>query len=146
MARRRKTGAEISPNDADYMWVTPSFRAGSPCFVVLFIEGRNAKERQTERETSPCLWMYYTAVTNGYVVPRGPSGFREDGFYFEVFPPIVHYHRELLLKEAEVSKNGSRVFSKLTDHRYLDLCGYLCKSYLIKGAVKLIYSDAISIQ
>lgn len=106
MARRRKTGAPISPYDADYMWVTPSFREGSPCFVVLFIEGRNAKEGQTERETCPCLWMYYTAVTDGYVVLRGPSGLREDGFYFEVFPPIVHYHRELLLQEAEVSKMG----------------------------------------
>lgn len=30
----------------------------------------------------------------------------EDGFYFEVFPPIVHYCRELLLREAEVSKEG----------------------------------------
>lgn len=47
---------------------------------------------------------------HGYVVPRGPSGLWEDGFYFEVFPPIVHYHRELLLREAEVSKNGSKVF------------------------------------
>lgn len=59
--------------------------------------------------------MYYTAVTDGYVVPRGPSGLREDGFYFEVFPPIVHYHRELLLQEAEVSKNGSRVFSNVRE-------------------------------
>lgn len=29
---------------------------------------------------------------------------REDGFYFEVFPPIVRYCRELLPREAEVSK------------------------------------------
>lgn len=28
----------------------------------------------------------------------------EDGFYFEVFPPIVHYCRELLPCEAEVSE------------------------------------------
>lgn len=28
----------------------------------------------------------------------------DDGFYFEVFPPIVHYCRELLPREAEVSK------------------------------------------
>lgn len=53
-------------------------------------KGGNAQERQAESEANPCLWMYYTAVTNGYVAPRGPSGFREDGFYFEVFPPIVH--------------------------------------------------------
>lgn len=66
MARARNTGVPVSPYDADYMWVSPSFREGSPCFVVLFIEERKAKERQTERETSPCLWMYYTSVTDGY--------------------------------------------------------------------------------
>lgn len=49
------------------------------------------------------------------LVQRGPSGLREDGFYFEVFPPIVHYHRELLLQEAEVSKNGSRVFGNASE-------------------------------
>lgn len=50
------------------------------------------------------------------LVQRGPSGLREDGFYFEVFPPIVHYHRELLLQEAEVSKNGSRVFGNASEY------------------------------
>lgn len=35
----------------------------------------------------------------------------EDGFYFEVFPLIVHYCRELLLREAEVSNKGSRASS-----------------------------------
>lgn len=50
------------------------------------------------------------------LVQRGPSGLREDGFYFEVFPPIVHYHRELLLQEAEVSKNGSRVFASASKY------------------------------
>lgn len=34
----------------------------------------------------------------------------EDGFYFEVFPPIVHYCRELLPREPEVSKKGVLVF------------------------------------
>lgn len=108
----KKTGAPVWPYDADYMRVTPTFREGSPCFVVLFIEGRKGKERQTERVRTPCLWMYYTAVTDGYVVPRGQSELWEDGFYFEVFPPIVHYCRELLPREAEVSKNGSRVFAR----------------------------------
>lgn len=43
----------------------------------------------------PGLWMYSSAVTDGYVAPREQSELREDGFYFEVFPPIVHYCREL---------------------------------------------------
>lgn len=50
------------------------------------------------------------------LVPRGLSGLREDGFYFEVFPPIVHYHRELLLQEAEVSRNGSRLFGNASEY------------------------------
>lgn len=50
------------------------------------------------------------------LVRRGASGLREDGFYSEVFPPIVHYHRELLLQEAEVSKNGSRVFGNAREY------------------------------
>lgn len=112
MARGRKTGAPVWPYDADYMRVTPTFREGSPCYVVLFIERRKGKERQSERERTPCLWMYYIAVTDGYVVPRGQSELWEDGFYSEVFPPIVHYCRELLLREAEVSKNGSTVFAR----------------------------------
>lgn len=53
----------------------------------------------------------------------------EDGFYFEVFPLIVHYCRELLLREAEVSNKGSRASSfficreiKLTHIKKLHLC------------------------
>lgn len=66
------------------------------------------------------------------LVPRGPSGLREDGFYFEVFPPIVHYHRELLLQEAEVSRNGSRLFGNASE--YID-----CKETIDISICAVIY-------
>lgn len=53
MAQGRNTGAPVWQYDADYMPFTPTFREGSPCFVVLFIEGRKANGRLAERERGP---------------------------------------------------------------------------------------------
>ncbi len=65
-----------SPGLAIWCWLYagyPHFPWGESGLCSLFIEGRKRKERQTERERIPGLWMYYTAVTDGYVFPRGQS-------------------------------------------------------------------------
>lgn len=115
----KKTGARVCPHDADCMQVPPAFRKGCPRFIVCFFELRKRNEIQTEREGIPALWMYYTAVAGGYVFPTRIESETEleDGFYFEVFPPIVHYCRELLLREAEVSKIGVQGFCRARKYR-----------------------------
>lgn len=128
MVRGRKTGAPVWPYDADYIRVTPTFREGSSCFLVLFIEGRKAKERQTEREKSPRLWMYYTAVTDGYVVPRGQQhgkvGFGRMDFilrYFRrLFITVVSY---CCARQRSV-KMGPGLFRKARKYRLQRSCRY----------------------
>lgn len=94
----KKTGAPVWPYDADYMRVTPTFREGSPGSVVCLPRGEKEKERQTERKRIPGLWMYYTAVTDGYVFPRGqsqsPSFGRMDfilRYFRQLFITVVSY-------------------------------------------------------
>lgn len=98
------------------MRVTPTFRAGSPGFVVLFIDGRKGAkdtERKKERKRTPgcvdvlCPLLTRTRICFSTRTESEPELW-EDGFYFEVFPPIVHYRRELLPREAEVSEKGIR--------------------------------------
>ena len=107
------------PYDADYMRVTPTFREGSPGFVVLFIGGERKRseaeaerEREKERERGredpgsvDVLYCCHGRICFSTRTESEPELW-EDGFYFEVFPPIVHYCRELLLREAGVSKIG----------------------------------------
>lgn len=65
---------------------------------------RGKPERERRSRVCGCITL---AVTDGYVFSTRTESepeLWEDGFYFEVFPPIVHYCRELLLREAEVSK------------------------------------------
>ena len=110
----KKTGAPVWPYDADYMRVTPTFREESPGRVVCLSRGRKKKKRrQTEKTEDPgfvdVLYCCHGRICFSTRTESEPE-LREDGFYFEVFPPIVHYCRELLPREAEVSKKGSRGF------------------------------------
>ena len=60
-----------------------------------------------------CGW-YFTAFTDGYVFStrtKSESIRWEDGFYFEVFPPIVHYCRELWPLEVGVSRKEKRLLA-----------------------------------
>lgn len=136
MVRGRKTGAPVWPYDADYIRVTPTFREGSSCFVVLFIEARKAKERQTEREKNPRLWMYYTAVTDGYAVPRGQQhgkvGFGRMDF-------ILRYFRRLFITVVSYCCARQRSVKWVQGFSArLENIGY-------KEAVDILISDVISV-
>lgn len=95
MARGGKPEPRSWPYDADYMRVTPTFREGSPGRVVCLSRGRKKrKERHTERQRTPgLLWMYYTAVTDGYVFPRGQS----ESPSFGRMDFILRYFRRLFI-------------------------------------------------
>lgn len=86
------------------MRVTPTFREGSPGFVVCVYRGAKAKQRQADRETIPGLWMYYTAVTDGYVFPRGQS----QSASFGRMDFILRYFRRLFITVVSYCRASQR--------------------------------------
>lgn len=71
----------------------------------------------------------------------------EDGFYFEVFPPIVHYCRELLLRRQRSVKRGSRVSPgrenrhKSSSYRYPPKKKKKSPNDPNKGKIKIVLKD-----
>lgn len=126
----KKTGALVWPYDADYMLVTPTFCEGRPDFVVCPPrEGKKIEKNKSEEECKreqPGFVDVYCCQGRICFSTRTESEPKlwEDGFYFEVFPPIVRYCRELLLHETWASyvKRGFVFCSWRTSQIFINKC------------------------
>lgn len=110
----------------------PHFPWGESGLCSLFIE-RRKKKRGAEWKTENPGFVDVLYCCHGRICfstrTESEPELWEDGFYFEVFPPIVHYCRELLLRQAEVSKKGpgfsqGRIRQVERVCRYSNICYY----------------------